>query len=214
MTLYLIQWLTLILTFSIAIIAPGPDFVMAVRNSVIYSRRAGIFTSIGFGLGVLVHVSYTAFGISAIIAQSVMLFNIIKWAGAAYLLFIGIKSLRSTGMNKDILKQSASDEPQEKSLKDVNAIRMGFLTNLLNPKATLFFLAIFSQIISVQTPPIWYVIYGLTCSVMCMLWFIMVAVVLTYEPIRNQFLKVSKWIDRTCGALLILLGIKVALATK
>ncbi|MCB1559227.1 MAG: LysE family translocator [Alphaproteobacteria bacterium] len=208
------QWLTLIVVFSVAVISPGPDFVMAVRNSIIFSRRAGIWTAIGFALGVLVHVTYTIFGISAIIAQSVLLFNLIKWAGALYLIYFGIKALQSKGMGKKAVEDATSGHLRNNNMSDFQALRSGFLTNCLNPKATLFFLAIFSQIISPETPVLWQIIYGLTCAIMVFIWFALVALILNQGPIRNAFLKATKWIDKTCGALLIALGVKVAISQQ
>ena len=207
--------MTLIVVFSFALISPGPDFVIAVRNAIVYSKRVGFLTAAGFAAGVLVHVTYTVFGIAAIIAQSVMMFNIIKWAGAAYLAYIGFKALRSNGMGKQAIENATLEGKDGKqTLSDWAAFRVGFLTNILNPKASLFFLAIFSQITKPETPFIWQSIYGLTCALMCFAWFSMVTLVLNQGAVRNMFLKASKWIDRTCGALLIALGIKVALASR
>lgn len=215
MDIFLTQWMTLIVVFSFALISPGPDFVIAVRNAIVYSKRVGFLTAAGFAAGVLVHVTYTVFGIAAIIAQSVMMFNIIKWAGAAYLAFIGFKALRSNGMGKQAIEKATSEGKDGKqTLSDWAAFRVGFLTNILNPKASLFFLAIFSQIIKPETPFIWQSIYGLTCALMCFAWFSIVTLVLNQGAVRNMFLKASKWIDRTCGALLIALGVKVALASR
>lgn len=215
MDIFLTQWMTLIVVFSFALISPGPDFVIAVRNAIVYSKRVGFLTAAGFAAGVLVHVTYTVFGIAAIIAQSVMMFNIIKWAGAAYLAYIGFKALRSNGMGKQAIESATQERKGGKqTLSDWAAFRVGFLTNILNPKASLFFLAIFSQIIKPETPFIWQSIYGLTCALMCFAWFSMVTLVLNQGAVRNMFLKASKWIDRTCGALLIALGIKVALASR
>lgn len=194
-------------------ISPGPDFVMAVRNSIVYSRRAGIFTALGFGLGVLVHVTYTIFGISAVIAKSILLFNVIKWAGAAYLVYIGFQALRSKGMAQRVVESAAAETPSQASLPDMKALWSGFLTNVLNPKATLFFLAIFSQIINPATPLIWQVIYGLSCAVTVALWFSLVSLILNQGAVRALFLRATKWIDRVCGALLIALGVKVALTS-
>ena len=213
MELYFVQWLALIAVFSVALISPGPDFVMAVRNSIIYSKRAGIFTAVGFGLGVLVHVTYTIFGISAVIAKSIFLFNIIKWAGAAYLVYIGFQALRSHGMGQRVVDNATAETEPSASLSDFGAICSGFLTNLLNPKAALFFLAIFSQIINPSTPFAWQAMYGLTCALMVVLWFSLVSLVLNQRVVRDVFLRATKWIDRVCGALLITLGLKVALTS-
>lgn len=213
MDIYIAQWLTLIAVFSVAVISPGPDFIMAVRNSIVFSRSVGILTATGFALGVMVHVTYTIFGISAIIAQSILLFNIIKYAGAAYLIYFGIQAIRSKGMGQKAIDQATANKEKDatQAMSDWQAIRSGFLTNVLNPKATLFFLAIFSQIIRPDTPFIWQSVYGLTCAAMVFIWFSMVVLVLTHGPVRTAFLKATKWIDRVCGTLLIALGVKVAL---
>jgi RhtB (resistance to homoserine/threonine) family protein len=199
------NWLMLIVIFTLALASPGPDFVMAVRNSVMGSRRAGIFTAIGFGLGVAVHVSYCLAGLALVISQSVMLFNIIKWIGAAYLFWVGWHALRSNGYTQG--DDAGKDKPAMSALQ---ALRSGFITNLFNPKATLFFLALFTQILSPDIDMTAKAVYGLTCIVMTMIWFSIVATVLTTPRIRAAFLRASKWIDRTCGGLFIALGIKLA----
>src|SRR5262249_977644 len=91
-------WLLLVAVFGVALVSPGPDFVMVVKNSLVHGRRAGILTSLAFALGVVIQVSYTLLGLGAIIASSVMLFNIVKSIGAAYLIYLGIKALRSKGV--------------------------------------------------------------------------------------------------------------------
>ena len=78
----------------VALISPGPDFVVACRNTLLYSRTIGIYTAIGFGLGILVHISYAVFGLSWLIANHAFVFAIIQYMGAAYLIYIGVQSLR------------------------------------------------------------------------------------------------------------------------
>jgi RhtB (resistance to homoserine/threonine) family protein len=213
LSIYFVQWMTLVAVFSLAVISPGPDFVVTVRNSVAHSRRAGLFTALGFGLSILVHVSYTVAGIAALIAQSILFFNVIKYAGAVYLVYLGVQALRSRGMGRAAVDHALGAEKKTR-MSDQAALSSGFLTNVLNPKATLFFLAIFSQIIRVDTPVVWMVVYGLTCSFIITGWFSLVAFVLTQARVRNAFLKVTKWIDRGCGLVLVVLGVKVALSAK
>lgn len=205
---FITNWLMLVAVFAVAVLSPGPDFVMAVRNSVLYSRKAGIFTAIGFGLGVAVHVIYCLAGLALIISQSVLLFNILKWIGAAYLFYVGIKALRSKGF------EGAGDigEVSDRYMSPFAALRSGFITNLFNPKATMFFLALFTQFIGPDMTILGKVAYGLTCVFMCMLWFSIVATVLTTPKIRVAFLRASKWVDRVCGAMFMALGVKLALA--
>ncbi|HPD82552.1 MAG: LysE family transporter [Alphaproteobacteria bacterium] len=202
---FLLNWFLLIGIFTMALASPGPDFVIAVRNSILYSRKIGIITAIGFALGVSVHMTYTLLGLAVLISQSVILFNLIKYAGAAYLFYIGFNALKSRGF-----EETTSQRAQQKTMNPLRALWNGFLTNALNPKATLFFMAVFSQFINPETPFSIQIIYALTCVVMTGIWFSLVAMVLTHPKIKAKFLQLTKWIDRVCGGLLIALGIKLA----
>lgn len=205
---FLTNWALLAGVILLALASPGPDFVMAVRNAMLHSRRAGLWTAAGFALGVGVHITYTLAGLATVIAHSIVLFNVIKYAGATYLVYVGIKSLLSTGFTSDI-RLSREDVC---SLSDYRALRAGFLTNLLNPKATIFFMAVFSQFISETTPFQIQMIYAATCVGMTFFWFSGVTLFLTQPGIRAVFLSSSRWIDRVCGGFLVALGIKLALS--
>lgn len=118
----------------LAVISPGPDFAMVSRNSLMLSRRAGVFTAMGIGLGVLIHISYTLLGLGLLIQQSLLLFNAIKLAGAVYLIWLGLKMVRTKS-------GSAVTDNRVAALSDLAALRIGFLTNALNPKTTILLLA-------------------------------------------------------------------------
>lgn len=210
MELVLTNWILLGGVFFLALISPGPDFVVAIRNSVLYSRWTGIFTAIGFALGVAVHCTYVLFGIAALIAQSLLLFNIIKYVGAAYLFYMGYKALKSQGSSPDMIRDIKKNQVRD-DLSMLSALWSGFLTNLLNPKATMFFMAVFAQFIDADTSMGIQVLYAGTCVTMTMLWFSGVSLFLTLPPIKRGFFAISKWIDRVCGCLLIGLGVKLAL---
>lgn len=205
---FFLNWLLLVGVFAVALASPGPDFVMAVRNSVMYSRRAGIMTAIGFGLGVAIHVAYCLGGLAIIIAKSVLLFTILKFIGAGYLFYVGYKALKSKGFEGDV-----GAEKKKLVMSDYMALRSGFITNLFNPKATMFFLALFTQVMNPNVALPIQLMYGLTIVSMTMLWFMIVATVLTTPAIRNRFIRLSKWLDRACGGIFIALGIKLV-ATK
>jgi RhtB (resistance to homoserine/threonine) family protein len=201
------EWFLLVTVFSVALASPGPDFIMAIRNSVMYGRKAGVITAIGFAAGVMVHLSYCIMGLSAIIAQSALLFTILKFVGAGYLIWVGIKALRSKGMDP-----SSINNPEVRAVKSARSAFMdGFITNIMNPKAILFFFALFTQILQPEQSLSHMMAYGLTIVMMVALWFSFVALALTHTPIRNRFLKFSKLIDKLCGGLFILLGVRLAL---
>jgi len=207
MDTFFTNWILLITIFTVALASPGPDFIMAVRNSVMYSRKAGIFTAIGFALGVGVHVAYCLAGLAFVISQSVILFNTIKIAGALYLFYVGYQALRSKGYQPGATE---NERQATAAMSPMAALGSGFITNLFNPKATLFFLALFTQILDPHIAVPEKVIYGLTCVIMTALWFSIVATVLTTPRIKATFLRFSKWIDRVCGVLFIALGLKLA----
>jgi RhtB (resistance to homoserine/threonine) family protein len=200
---------TVIFLNLLAAMSPGPDFVMAVKNSLCYSRRTGIYISIGIGLGIGIHITYCAIGIGYIISKSIMVFTIIKFLGAAYLIYMGINAIISKGSKIVIV--------EEKKIKDLTrgqAIRTGFLTNVLNPKATLFFLGLFTFVVKPATPVYIIIILALLMIATAIGWFTLVAVFFTQNQIRNTFLKFEKIFNRIFGGLLIVLGIKIALAGR
>lgn len=195
----------------LAVMSPGPDFAMVMRNSLVYSRRNGILAAVGLGLGILLHVTYSLLGIGLIISQSIVLFNTIKLLGAAYLIYVGVKSLLANN------KSNNDDNAVTSKTEDLNpfaAIRLGFLTNALNPKATLFFLALFTQVINPSTPLSIKVLYGAEMSIATFVWFACVATILTHHRVNNLFDNIRHHVERAFGAILVALGIKVALGTS
>lgn len=208
MTAYLPEFLTVMVVHLLALMSPGPDFVMISRSSLVHSRAVALWASVGLGLGILVHVTYSIVGIGVLIAQSIVLFSILKWLGAAYLIWIGWHALRAPPVAR--VDGSAAAMPRQMSIGA--AIRLGFLTNALNPKATLFFLALFTQVIDPRTPRTIQCVYGAAMALLTMLWFSAVALVLSHSVVHTRFARIQHYVERTFGAILIALGIKVALS--
>jgi len=189
----------------LAVISPGPDFVVALRNSLQYSRKTGIWTALGFALGVLVHVSYCVAGIALVIAQSPTLFNIIKIGGGLYLIFMGIQALRAPEENFAFEEEIKKDVPWYVGLK------IGFITNVLNPKATLFFLSIFTVLLKPETP-FWVTFTtGALMVLNTFLWFVIVAYLFTQKKVRQVYIRKQGLMHKILGTILIILGIWVAL---
>lgn len=197
---------TIAIVQAFGVISPGPDFFMCVRNSLMYSRRTGVFTATGFGIGVAVHVAYLIAGIAVIIAKSPALFAIIKYFGAAYLLYMGVRSIaaRSFGVGM----------PPEKSKKDIsplNAVWIGFLTNISNPKATLFFLGLFTIVVKPGTPRLVLVIAGLIMVIETVAWFSFVAFFLNERHVRSLADRFQGYFNLIFGIILILISLRIAL---
>ena len=207
------EYLTLIGTVTLihllAVISPGPDFIMAVKNSLSYSRKTGIWTAVGFGLGILVHIFYCIAGLALIVSQSILIFNIIKLFGAGYLVYIGLKSIFAKPSNVEV-----EATQQKTNISSLEAVKIGFLTNVLNPKATLFFLGLFTLVITPNTPSLVLVVLSMIMIVNTILWFSLVSIFFTQKRIRNVFNRFQGIFNKVFGGLLIGLGIKVALAQK
>jgi RhtB (resistance to homoserine/threonine) family protein len=193
----------------LAAISPGPDFIMCVRNSLTYSRKTGIWTAVGFGGGIAVHIFYSLAGIAFIISKSILLFNFIKFLGAGYLMYIGLKSFFSKSSKIEL-----KEHQKKENITPLLAIKIGFLTNVLNPKATLFFLSLFTLVISPNTPTFVMGIMSVIMIINTMLWFSLVSIFLTQKRIRSVFERFQNVFNKTLGGLLVALGIKVALTEK
>ncbi len=205
------DWLTVVAMGTMAIVTPGPDFALTLRSSLVHSKRTGIYTAVGVGVGNTVHATYCLIGIGAIISKSILLFSLLKWAGAAYLIYLGIKSLKA----KKIALSAQANGGADRSTKEIArwaAFRIGFFGNLLNPKATLFFLALFTQIVRPSTPIMVQAAYGLTVAALSIVWFALVATVISQRTFRHYVLSVSHWLERITGVALILLGLRLAVA--
>ncbi len=189
----------------LAVISPGPDFAMVTRNSLMLSRRAGVLTALGIGLGVLVHVTYTLVGVGLLIQQSLWLFNAIKLVGAVYLVYLGVKMLRAK-------PSGALADSTVAPLSDMAALRTGFLTNALNPKTTVFIVSLFMQVVRPDTPLAVQIGYGAFISVAHMAWFGLVALCFSAGAVRDRLLAVRHWIDRAFGGLLVGFGVLLAVA--
>ncbi len=200
---------TVTLVHFLAVASPGPDFIMCVRNSLTHSRRTGIWTALGIGAGIMVHIAYCLAGLAVVISRSILLFNTMKYLGAIYLIYIGIKSFRARSSHIEI-----NTTGKEEDLTRLQALKIGFLTNVLNPKATLFFLSLFTLVISPDTPA---PVLGIVSAIMIVnttLWFSLVAIFMTQKKIRTLFERFQNVFNKTLGGILIALGIKVALAKR
>ena len=186
----------------VALVSPGPDFVVACRNSLLYSRTIGIYTAVGFGLGICVHISYAVFGLSWLIANNELIFTVIQYLGAFYLMLIGIQSLRS-------FQSQIGQEPATASsrISPFRAVRIGFITNVLNPKATLFFLSLFSTMLNPTVGELTLVVIALLLVVTTILWFSLVALLISHPRFTSSLKRYEKTIHQFFGVLLIAIGV-------
>lgn len=188
----------------LAVISPGPDFALVIRNSYSFGRKNGLTAALGIACGVQVHVFYTVFGIAVIIAHSPVLFMCMKVLGAGYLIYLGIRSLTNTGV-----LTLGKAEGRGSALRE--AFRTGFLTNALNPKTMLFVVATYSQVVRADSSMYVNLAYGLFMSLSHLVWFSLVAIFFSAEALRSRILSKQHVVDRVIGTALIGLGASLIL---
>ncbi|CFQ68307.1 threonine efflux protein [Yersinia enterocolitica] len=192
---------------TLGMISPGPDFFLVIKNAARYRRSAAMMTALGVILGVATHMSYCVAGLAVVITTTPWLFNFLKYAGACYLIWIGIQALLSRGESKFSIDNATQSPITLKA-----AFLQGYLCNLLNPKATLFFLAVFTQILQINSgvgEKLW---YASIIWVLAVIWWPLLVILIQSAPVRRGLAKVQKVVDKLLGGLLIGLGIKVALS--
>ncbi|QBC43854.1 LysE family translocator [Iodobacter fluviatilis] len=189
----------------LAVISPGADFAMVTRNSYLYGRKAGLLAALGIALGVQIHVMYTMLGVGLIISQSPALFTVIKIAGAIYLIYIGYKTFTSKS-KLDI------DLSADAGLSPFSALRNGFLTNVLNPKTTLFVVSTYTQVVNPSTPLTQQIGYGLFMSLAHGVWFSLVALFFSHQTLRSAMINGQSVLNKIIGSALLGLGVSLAFA--
>ena len=204
---YLFELASLMAIFSLVIVAPGADLAMVIRQSLAFGRRQAVMTSFGIGAALMFHMTYTILGLGLLISQSILIFNIVKWCGVAYLIYIGIQSLLAGETRVDASADGTGEGRRQSAAK---AFLLGFAANALNPKAVFFFLSIFSSVISLTTPTAVKFGYGLVMATALIAWFVGVSLFMTTPTMRAAFGRMSKWINRAGGLVFIGFGLKLA----
>lgn len=191
-------------------LTPGADTMYILGRSMAQGRKAGMYSALGISTGSLVHTLLAAFGLSIVIAQSQFAFDIIKYAGALYLGYLGIKMLLTNPETQVKLEES---KPQSYR----NLYVSGILTNVLNPKVALFFLAFLPQFVQANqaTNPLPFLLLGFTFILTGTLWCFILAFFssLLAEKIKQKP-SIKVWFNRITGGVFIALGIKLALQSK
>jgi threonine/homoserine/homoserine lactone efflux protein len=205
---YWLEFITIASVHLLAVASPGPDFAIVLKHSISFGRRAAIITSIGVGVAILIHVAYSLLGIGILIKTTPMLFQMFSYAAAAYLLYLGWGAIRSPAPAS--LEQGAG-RIETQTITDKKAFVVGFLTNGLNPKATLFFLSVFAVAVSPDTPNMIKLGYGLYLAIATGIWFCVLSMFLSSKKVSQFIGQKGYWFDRVMGVVLILLAIKLVM---
>ena len=199
------EFLSISFLILLAAISPGPDFAMVTKNSLLYSRKHGVYSALGISISLLIHTVYCVLGLAVVISKSLLAFTIIKYMGAAYLTYIGVKSLLA---KHEKITTDAKQSSQNMSHKQV--FYQGLLGNLLNPKAILFLLAFFTLVIKPDTSLWAEFAYGFEIAFIHMIWFSSLAFLLTHRYVKTHLNQIQFYIVKAMGAVLVAFGIRIA----
>ena len=203
----------------LAAASPGPDFVLVSRETLTKGRRTGLICSLGITLGLAVHIIYSVLGLAAVIAHSQPLLIAIKWLGGAYLIYLGCQGIgaipkqpvETTTVTNNVNSNSNVTDKTESSFA---TLRRGFFCNVFNPKAPVYFVAIFTLVLSPDIP-LWQLsIYGVWMMMLQMAWFSTVVMLLSIPVILKRFQRFEHWIDRVLGTAMIVLGLNLIFRSR
>lgn len=194
-----------VLTSIILIMAPGPDFLYVTTRGISQGKRAGLLSAAGISTGLLIHTLLAAFGLSAIVQASRIAYEVIKFIGAAYLVYLGVRTVLS--------KEKLIDGENEIGKKK-NSFHQGVLTNVFNPKAIITFMAFLPQFVDIKIkhPIFQFLFLGIILSVIALTWF---GVIGYFSGLVGSFIKGSKKFQNTVkyisGSILVMLGLRLAI---
>ena len=192
----------------LAAMSPGPDFAIVAKYALSHNRQSAVMASLGIGAGVIIHVSYCVLGFALVIAHSLILFSIIKYLGAAYLIYLGLKSLLGKANQVSTNTQGVDEISLWRGFRD------GLLTNVLNPKCTLFMLSVFTLVVKPNTALWVQAIYGAEIVLITVVWFVFLAYGLTIKQIQSRIATIQPTVTKLIGAALLALGVMVLVAVR
>ncbi len=225
----------------LAAASPGPDFVLVSQQTLANGRRTGLICSLGITLGLSIHIIYSVLGLATLIAHSQPLLTAIKWLGGSYLIYLGWQGIQvkpkkpldsansadstdsvvsvsqaaPTEQDQPLYNKSISNKKPSSHTESTSAIlRRGFFCNVFNPKAPVYFVAIFTLVLSPDIPLWQLAIYGVWMMVLQLVWFSTVVMLLSIPAVHRRFQRFEHWIDRVLGTAMIILGLNLILRSR
>lgn len=179
-------------------ISPGADLALVTRNTVVGGKTAGGWTSAGILTGNLVHLSYSLLGLGLVIAASGTAFAVLKWVGGAYLMYLGVQSLRQASSEPEELAEAIDPSPRWWV--------QGLLNNLLNPKGPLFYLGVLAAFVSADSSVVYLMLLAATTLSVSTAFWVLFVYVLQISAVRQRLLLGGRWVNRVLGVVLMALG--------
>lgn len=194
-------WLSLVAICCLGAMSPGPSLAVVLRHTISNGRGHGVATAVSHAIGVALWALLTVWGLALVVVEWPVLYKLLTYAGAAYLMWMGIKALRSNGSSSLHVKPVIA--PMSEAARD------GLMVSLLNPKLAFFFIALFSQFVSAELILADKLIMTGTAAIIDGLWYVIVAVALSHSKVLDKLQKKSAVIDKISGVILLGLALRV-----
>ncbi|SIO93777.1 LysE family translocator [Vibrio spartinae] len=202
--------LTLASIHWIALMSPGPDFALVIQNATRYGRTTGIYIALGLSFGILIHSILSLTGISLIVHTHPVWFALIQIAGGSYLAWLGLSTLNSLYQRRKVRHQPETQPPASLCLDNhKQAFSKGFLTNLLNPKALVFFISLMSSLIPADFSASGKILALVILWGLSFFWFALLAWLLSGQRLQNKLQAAAVYIDGLCGVIFSVLGLMI-----
>ncbi|GAL14577.1 threonine efflux protein [Vibrio astriarenae] len=185
-----------------ASISPGPDFVVVSQKTLLQGRKAGIFCGMGVCVGLLVHIGYSVTGLTTALAHSEYISQWIGFCGGGYLVFLGSKSIKSSFTKHEAI---VVNEGSENTLR--SAFWRGLIVNIFNPKAAIYFISLFSIIISPSISTARLLLVVISIITVQMAWYLTFIFFVTTPAVKEKFDSYVHLVDRSLGILMVLMGL-------
>lgn len=209
LTTYLPELITILTIQIIALVTPGPDFAITLRNSLMYRKKVALFGVLGTMVAVIVHLLASFVGTGFLLHQAPWFLKTIQAVGALWLMYLGYQSIRKATAIEPVTEETVHRSHHKAVLSKV--FKQTFVTALLNPFVVLTFVSILTNEIKIDTPLSVQVFYGVAMFVVELIWWIIVVFVFSQGHVQRQFMRLGHWIDRVTGGALIVFGFRMAL---
>lgn len=195
-------WSTIILVCTLGAMSPGPSLAVVIKHSIMTGRKAGYYAAVSHGLGIGLYALATALGLSILIQQNQMLFNLVQSMGCLFLLHLSFKLIRSFGVDEEAVADSTTMSSHW------HAIRDGFLIAVINPKILIFFTALFSQFVRLESGFGEKLGLAFVASVVDILWYLCVATMVASSTPAKKFTSGSRWMNLFFGLILAAVALR------
>lgn len=200
---------TLATVHFIALMSPGPDFALVVQNASRYGRQTGLYIALGLSCGILLHSILSLTGVSYLVHQQPTVFAIVQMAGGSYLFYLGFNALKGVWQTCQAGNQPQVKEPSVVLNNKRQAFSRGLTTNILNPKALVFFVSLMSSLVPATMSLTGKGIALLILWGIAFVWFSFLAWVLSTQRLQQRLTSITTYIDGLCGVVFSVVGMTI-----